>query len=89
MKTIWKFPLDITDSQTILMPKGAELLIAQLQGGQGCLWALVDDAAPREERTIEIHGTGNPIHQDMGIERKYIGTFQQEAFVWHVFERIN
>lgn len=88
MKTIWKFPIYVIDSQPVKMPKGAEILTVQLQGNQPCIWAMVDDRAQPETRTIEVHGTGNAIRQDMGISRKYIGTFQAEPFVWHVFERI-
>lgn len=29
MKTIWKFPLAVTDSQRIGMPSGAEILTVQ------------------------------------------------------------
>jgi len=90
MKTIWKFPLRVTDSQRIEMPRGAEILTAQTQNGQGYLWALVDpEAVDTEMRTIEIHGTGNPILEGNNRERRYVATFQQLAFVWHVFERID
>lgn len=48
--------------------------------------AIVKDDAPLVDRVIEIFGTGNPMWVDMGVSRKYIGTFQQPPFVWHVFE---
>lgn len=82
MKTIWKYQLDVTDRQRLYMPKGAEILCVQNQGGVLCLWAKVDSGAKPEERVIVIVGTGRPIHRDL----KYIGTVQQVAFVWHVFE---
>lgn len=91
-KTIWKFPLQVTDIQTIKLPAYYELLTIQAQGEEVCLWALVN---PQEESrhscTIEIFGTGNPVHYDMGVERKYISTFQLLGgkFVGHAFERIN
>lgn len=88
MTTIWKFPLAVTDTQRISMPEGAEILTVQLQNEQACLWAIVEPSADKEDRYFEVHGTGNPIHGDMGVERKYIGTFQQPPFVWHVFERV-
>jgi hypothetical protein len=89
MKTIWKFPLKVDDVQLVPMPMGAEVLTMQIQDGQPCLWALVDGGERQEQRLIEIFGTGNPIHEDAGIQRRYIGTFQQSPFVWHVFERTN
>lgn len=88
MKTIWKFRLSITSPQRVQMPEGAEILTVQEQDGIGCLWAMVDTEKAVVPRYIEIHGTGNPIHVDMAVERRYIGTFQQPPFVWHVFERL-
>lgn len=88
MKTIWKYPLDLQDKQTVMMPEGAEILTVQMQGA-ACLWALVDSRNVLTDRVIEIFGTGNPMHSDMGVERRYIGTIQQPPFVWHVFERVN
>lgn len=43
------------------------------------------------ERSIEIFGAGHEIPVDMGIERKYISTFQMSDgnYVFHAFERIN
>lgn len=44
-----------------------------------------------EKRIFEIFGTGHTIYCDMGVDRRYIGTFQIEngQFIGHVFERIN
>lgn len=86
MDTIWKFPLTLTDVQEIILPAGARLLTVQLQDNVPCLWALVNDyIGLTQVRTIEIHGTGNPIEGNH--QRRYIATFQQPPFVWHVFER--
>ena len=89
-KTIWKFELEVTDNQYVNMPYGAELLSVQTQGTTPCLWALVDAKNPTEERHFEVFGTGHPVNCDMGIERKYIGTFQLSggATVFHLFERL-
>jgi hypothetical protein len=89
-KTIWKFPIKITDFQEIKMPRDAEILTAQAQSFDGAfIWALVDPEKETVPRQIEIFGTGNPIDYDMGTERKYIGSFHSSIFMWHVFERIN
>lgn len=91
MKTVYKFPLEIKDTQTIEMPEGAELLTVQSQKGSLNIWALVDVGKPLIKRTFEVFGTGHPIYYDMGIERTYIGTAQTLGgnLVWHIFERIN
>ena len=86
-KTIWKYELEITDNQNILMPIGAEILTVQMQDGTPCLWALVNPKAEMESIVIEIYGTGTDLY-DMGTARKYISTFQAEngGLVFHVFE---
>lgn len=89
MKTIWKYHIPISGLIPVEMPKGAKFLTVQVQNEAACVWALVSPSADNETRYLEVHGTGTPIHGDMGIERKYIGTFQQPPFVWHLFERIN
>ncbi len=85
MKTIWKFPLEIIGEQHLNLPEGAEILTAQMQGGTLCLWALVSPGSPKQQRTIEIFGTGHPMSD---AERRYIGTAQMAggSLVWHIFE---
>lgn len=89
--TIWKFTLEVKDFQTLKMPVGSEILTVQSQNTHGQLWALVDPKEEIEERDFEIFGTGNTIYCDMGVDRKYIGTYQIHGgqLGWHVFERIN
>jgi hypothetical protein len=83
--TIWKFPLEKFELQTIRMPQGANIIAAQIQEGAICLWALVDPARPLEPRDFFTCGTGARI-----VFEKiwYIGTVQDPPFVWHVFERV-
>lgn len=90
MKAIWKFPLSMIDSQSILMPEGAQVLAVQVQGGVPCLWALVDTEAPQVSQTVRIHGTGHRCDDTLD-RHNYLGTFQLErgALVFHVFGWIN
>lgn len=85
MKRIYKYPIEITDVQNVMLPFGAEILCVQFQQEQLCLWAIVNDNTP-EPRTIYIFGTG---HDMDDTPRRYIGTVQQHggALIWHVFER--
>ena len=87
-KTIWKFELKTTDTQKLEMPVGAEILTVQAQNERPCLWALVDPTEKKETRLFDIFGTGHPIHCDMSIGRRYIGTYQLNggSLVFHVFE---
>ena len=83
-KTIWKFTFDISDSISVPMPKGADILSVEVQGGVPCIWALVDPDAEKEARKFLLYGTGHPI-DGMSADR-YVATFQQGPFVWHLFE---
>ena len=86
---IWKWQLNLTDEQTVMMPTGAKLLDVQMQGettgGACCLWAMCDENAPKEPRRIAIYGTGNLMPDEPG---EYIATFQVHggALVFHAFE---
>lgn len=83
MKTIWKFPLRVDDTQFVPAPAGAEVLSVQVQGGAPCVWAIVDPDAPRSGFTIQMRGTGHPL----GSVGTYVSTFQiyDGALVFHAF----
>ena len=87
MKTIWKYPLHLCDSQSIAMHAGAQVLTVQPQGSERQLqvWALVDPEADKVERFFRIYGTGHEMSDDPG---HYVGTFQihDGALVFHVFD---
>jgi len=83
---IWKYPLEVTDLQSVTMPRDAELLSIQMQGDKCNLWALVDETKPLvDDYTIAIYGTGHQIPDNPG---KYLSTFQMYhgAAVFHAFE---
>lgn len=85
MTTIWKYKLNITDRQVIMMPVGAKILAVQVQHGEPCLWARIHPNREEKKRLIKIYGTGN---NELMDEDRYIGTFQMADgdFIWHVFE---
>jgi len=86
-ETIFKYTLEITDNQTIKLPKGYEILTVKMQNGNACIWCLIDKEREKETVTFEMFGTGHPIHNDMGVSRKYIGTyFLDNGLVFHLFE---
>lgn len=80
---ILKYSLEITDRQTIQMPDFAKILTVQIQNGIPQLWALVDEAHPRVNRIIRTYGTGRSIDRPIS---KYIGTYQTDRFIFHVFD---
>lgn len=84
---IWKWTLQIADTQQVQMPRGAQLLSVQMQGGAPQLWALVNEKAPTEPRTFATYGTGNPMPELLDYGR-FVSTYQLHSgsLVFHVFE---
>lgn len=78
----------MTDLQTVVMPRAAQVLSVQTQDGLPQLWALVDEKAPTEQRTFAIYGTGNPM-PDCADYGRFVGTYQMYggSLVFHVFEQ--
>ena len=83
MRTIWKFPLKLTDEQDVLIPSGPRFLTVQMQGSIPTLWASVDTEGIPTSYHILCRGTGHPLN---GKEAIYLGTVQERQFVWHFFE---
>lgn len=85
MNKIWKYKLEVQDSTTLLIPKGARFLSTGLQGSDIIIWILVDpNQTEQESHTIEVYGTGNPIVNNMNF-REFLGTVITGHFVWHIF----
>ncbi len=83
MKTIYKYPFEITDEQAIDLPIGFQLLHVGVDPHkQTCLWCLVDPAAEKKTENLFIVGTGNPV-PDVPLRR--LGSFLAGPYVWHVF----
>jgi hypothetical protein len=87
IKSIWKYELEIGITK-ISMPEDAEILTAQMQLGEQCIWVLAEPHKPTITRTFRIIATGQPI--DAEEKLNYIGTFQHEngKIVLHLFEEI-
>ena len=83
MKTIYKYPIKITDSQEVEMPVNSEAIHAGLDSqGTPCIWAAVDNQNDVESVTVLVVGTGNPIPD---CARWHVGSFNQGPLVWHIF----
>lgn len=93
-KSIWKFVLDVTNYQKLLMPKGSIILSTQSQYDKICIWAICDtETNEKEDREFEIYGTGNPFYENrlLGKESVFIGTIQlyNGTYICHLFELKN
>lgn len=95
MRTIYKYPLEITDQQAIEVPAHAEFLTAQMQrtsileDRKLYVWAIVDTANLKEIEHFFIVGTGNPMPEKPKL-LQHLGTVQEEDgwLIWHVFRAI-
>ena len=94
MLTVFKFPIPIADEFRITLHQGAEILHVACQDSgpypnpQPFLWVLFDTDELREEPVpwrFALRGAGHPC--DGLSKQNYIATFQQGAFVWHLFRR--
>ena len=86
---IWKYPVAITDLQTIKMPHDSLILSVQVQGESAVLWAVINPDAKLVERHFRLVGTGHTIYCEIDT-LVYVGTFQiyNGALVFHLFEQI-
>lgn len=84
--TIWKFPIETTDVQSVRMPDGAKILSVGMQAGKITLWALVDPNKPTNDlKRIHVVGTGNRFPLNEFEDFSFIGTVFDRVFVWHIF----
>ena len=85
MKTIYKYPLKVTDSQYLQLPRGCHVLSAGNQDGELVLWAQVDTDQPLVPHQVLIYGTGRPFELPGHRAYRYLNTVQMPPFVWHVW----
>lgn len=82
MKTIYKYPIEITDEQKIQMPLDAKVIHAGLDpNGIPCIWAMASSHLADHSHYVYVRGTGHEISDS----RRHIGSFVEGPFMWHVF----
>lgn len=87
--SIYKYQLHLVTIQVLQIPKSGQILSAQIQRDNICIWASVDTSEKSEDRTIGLVETGAPfpkINPDQ--EMVHIETVQLYGITWHVFEII-
>lgn len=84
MIVIHKF--EIEGRETVIHPQGgASILDADFQGSKLCVWAMIDDKYPAEQKVIEVLMTGEEWNGPGRLS--HIATRQRNGIVVHVFER--
>lgn len=89
MQKIFKQQILPTPLQAFKIQKGARILNIQMQESNPCIWYIfdVENECEFEDITIETIGTGHFI--DSESQRVYIGMYQVDIYVFHVFQQIN
>ena len=84
MRTIYKYHIQLADKTILDLPRSARPLAAQAQDGQLTMWVELDNREPTTSRTFLLIGTGHIVPDNV----VYIGTLQQDFFVWHIYEQL-
>lgn len=85
MRTIYKYELSAIET-CISLPDGAEPVKVDLDPrGARSIWILLNPELPKNNnRSFVIKGTGHTIDNNLW----YVGSFKEQPFVWHVFEKL-
>lgn len=88
MRKIFKYPLEITDYQTVEIKSPAILLSVVGIDDEIVMYAMVDDLEYGIPVDVRIIGTGNVIKGDID-SYKFLGTvnLMNGREIWHVFVR--
>tara|TARA_R110000744_G_scaffold195512_2_gene314601 strand:+ start:5319 stop:5585 length:267 start_codon:yes stop_codon:yes gene_type:complete len=84
MGVIYKYPINVVDSQMLVMPEGYKIIKADFQNQVLTIWAIVNPVNKLLDVKIRVIETGHTIFCDG--ELNHIGTVQEYNLVWHVFE---
>lgn len=80
---IWKFPVHDYSALHVL-PRGAQVLSAGVQGDEIVVWILCDPSAPSVPRLLGTCRTGGALPVDLDL---FIGTVRMDnGLVFHVFD---
>lgn len=88
MKNIYKYPIEITDAQTILMPEDSKVIHVGFDPNDTpCIWTEVDTSMPLYNRLFFVVGTSHPVPD--ATNARHLGSFVADPFVWHVYGIVN
>lgn len=89
MKTVWKYPIRISDDPTLATISGVDakpVHVGHDPAGAPCVWIEVEPARGRTEvLAFLVVGTGHPIPGTVA-EPVYVGSLHDGPFVWHVYQ---
>lgn len=87
---IFKYKIEIKDEFYIEMSRGSFILDIQIQGNIPFMWVVTNDLGKIIKRKFKTFNTGEdlPFNSFPNDEYEYIGSYQLEGYIFHVFEQI-
>ena len=82
MRTIYKYPINLNEKQSILTYEGAKPLRIAIQESTICVWMEVSTEEKKVDKNIYCFGTGFELPN---LDLKYIGSVDDFPFVWHIY----
>jgi hypothetical protein len=87
MKVIYKYQLSVTDRCVIALPLGFKILTLQMQNDMPHIWVEINpDEVQFTNVAFRTIGTGQKFVED---DLTYIGTYQFDIFVFHVYQEVD
>ena len=83
MRVVYKYELEITDTQEVRLYEFYTILKIAEQGGKLFMWVEVNPRRDFSYATIRIFGTGHPLDYDKPLT--HLETVLMDYFVWHVY----
>lgn len=84
MRTVHKFKIPLATAEFHLgLNMEAKVLYVGMQRGEPHVWVEVDTKSYQEPRKFTIVGTGTPLPAE---DVRHVGTWQQDSFVFHLYE---
>ena len=80
-----KYPLSHKQHQIVQMPRGAQIISANIRPRQGMFcWAICDTCAPMVDHAVAVLATGEACGIDIRTAH-FVDTVYEGPYVWHVF----
>jgi hypothetical protein len=87
-KIIYKYKITESEDIQVEMPKGAQILHADIMSNGMHVWALVNPKHKLKKKTFRVIATGQEISDYDKKHYHYIKTMIDGIFVWHLYELI-
>jgi hypothetical protein len=85
MKRIYKYIVTGTGVNEFNIPKGAKALSVVMQRGNIVAYMLVDPRNEMEKRKFVLLGTGWDLPDQLMEDLDFVGTVNDEPYIWHLF----